>query len=83
MPPSKACSSAPKPRPARKLPLDADARDALVQMADGDGRAILNLAEDVFATVSEGATPIGREELVRLVSAARRSTTRAAKVTTT
>jgi len=51
----------------RKLPLDADARDALVQMADGDGRAILNLAEDVFATVSEGATPIGREELVRLV----------------
>jgi putative ATPase len=51
----------------RKLPLDGDARDALVQMADGDGRAILNLAEDVFATVSEGATPIGREELVRLV----------------
>ena len=51
----------------RKLPLDADARDALVQMADGDGRAILNLAEDVFATVSEGAKPIGREELVRLV----------------
>ncbi|MGA7117516.1 MAG: replication-associated recombination protein A [Hyphomicrobium sp.] len=51
----------------RTLPLDADARDALVQMADGDGRAILNLAEDVFATVSEGATPIGREELVRLV----------------
>ncbi|MBY0227198.1 MAG: replication-associated recombination protein A [Hyphomicrobium sp.] len=51
----------------RKLPLDDDARDALVQMADGDGRAILNLAEDVFATVSEGAMPIGREELVRLV----------------
>lgn len=51
----------------RKLPLDDDARDALVQMADGDGRAILNLAEDVFATVSEGVMPIGREELVRLV----------------
>jgi putative ATPase len=51
----------------RKLPLDDDARDALVQMADGDGRAILNLAEDVFATVPDGATPIGREELVRLV----------------
>jgi putative ATPase len=51
----------------RKLPLDDDARDALVQMADGDGRAILNLAEDVFATVAEGAKPIGREELVRLV----------------
>jgi putative ATPase len=51
----------------RTLPLDADARDALVQMADGDGRAILNLAEDVFATVPEAAKPIGREELVRLV----------------
>ncbi|MGZ9103821.1 MAG: replication-associated recombination protein A, partial [Rhodoplanes sp.] len=51
----------------RKLPLDEDARDALVQMADGDGRAILNLAEDVFATVPEAAKPIGREELVRLV----------------
>jgi putative ATPase len=51
----------------RKLSLDDDARDALVQMADGDGRAILNLAEDVFATVSDGAKPIDREELVRLV----------------
>ncbi len=51
----------------RKLPLDADAREGLVQMADGDGRAILNLAEDVFATVADGATPIGREELVRIV----------------
>ncbi len=51
----------------RKLPLDDDARNALVQMADGDGRAILNLAEDVFATVPEGARPIGREELVRIV----------------
>jgi putative ATPase len=51
----------------RKLPLDEDARAALVQMADGDGRAILNLAEDVFATVASGAPSIGREELVRIV----------------
>jgi putative ATPase len=51
----------------RKLPLDGDARSALVQMADGDGRAILNLAEDVFATTVDGATPVGREELVRIV----------------
>jgi putative ATPase len=51
----------------RKLPLDEDAREALVQMADGDGRAILNLAEDVFATVASGAPSIGREELVRIV----------------
>ena len=51
----------------RKLPLVEDARAALIQMADGDGRAILNLAEDVFATVPEGQSPIGREELVRIV----------------
>jgi len=51
----------------RCLPLDEDARVALLQMADGDGRAILNLAEDVFATLAADAAPIGREDLVRLV----------------
>lgn len=33
----------------RALPLDADARDALQEMADGDGRALLNLIEQVSA----------------------------------
>lgn len=51
----------------RRLPLVEDARAALIQMADGDGRAILNLAEDVFATVPQGVDAIGREELVRIV----------------
>ncbi|OYW53479.1 MAG: AAA family ATPase [Hyphomicrobium sp. 32-62-53] len=51
----------------RALPLDDDARIGLVQMADGDGRAILNLAEDVFATVPEGTAPINREDLVGIV----------------
>jgi len=32
----------------KKLPLDADARDALLEMADGDGRALLNMMEQVF-----------------------------------
>jgi putative ATPase len=32
----------------RALPLDADARAALVRMADGDGRAALTLAEEVW-----------------------------------
>jgi putative ATPase len=32
----------------RKLPLDADAREALLRMADGDGRAALSLAEEVW-----------------------------------
>jgi putative ATPase len=33
----------------RDLPLTADARAALLAMADGDGRYLLNLAEEVFA----------------------------------
>ena len=33
----------------RKLPLDGDARAALRAMADGDGRYLLNLAEEVLA----------------------------------
>jgi len=51
----------------RALPLDADAREALKSMADGDGRAILNLAEEVFATVKPGAKPLDRAALVKLV----------------
>ena len=34
---------------ARTLPLDAAARRALIEMADGDGRAALNLAEAVLS----------------------------------
>ncbi|HEV7371899.1 replication-associated recombination protein A [Arenibaculum sp.] len=33
----------------RPLPLDGDARSALKAMADGDGRYLLNLCEEVFA----------------------------------
>lgn len=51
----------------RKLPLDADAREALKGMADGDGRAVINLAEEVFATVTPDSKPIGREALIKLV----------------
>jgi putative ATPase len=32
----------------RPLPLDIDARDALIRMADGDGRASLTLAEEIW-----------------------------------
>ena len=43
------------------LPLDADARSALIAMADGDGRALLNLVEQM-----EGWDgPVGRGELSR------------------
>ncbi len=51
----------------RQLPVDADAREALKAMADGDGRAALNLAEEVFAAVRVGAKPLDRAALVKLV----------------
>jgi putative ATPase len=38
----------------RKLPLDAVARGALLDMADGDGRALLNLIEQVMAWPTDG-----------------------------
>ena len=38
----------------RPLPLSAEAREALVRMADGDGRALLNLAEDVWRAARAG-----------------------------
>ncbi len=39
----------------RPLPLDAAARENLLEMADGDGRALLNLIEQVAAWKVEGA----------------------------
>ena len=38
----------------RRLPLDPDARAALLEMADGDGRALLNLIEQVSAWKIDG-----------------------------
>ncbi|MFP3385406.1 replication-associated recombination protein A [Tritonibacter sp. SIMBA_163] len=45
----------------RRLPLLPEARDALHQMADGDGRALLNLIEQIAAWKVE--QPLGREAL--------------------
>ncbi|WP_333795123.1 replication-associated recombination protein A [Hyphomicrobium sp.] len=51
----------------RALPLEADAREVLKGMADGDGRTVLNLAEDVFAALKPGAEPLDRAHLMGLV----------------
>ncbi len=51
----------------KTLPLTGDARQTLVGMADGDGRTVLNLAEDVFAAAHDFAKPIEPGELVALV----------------
>ncbi|ETX27428.1 replication-associated recombination protein A [Roseivivax isoporae] len=45
----------------RALPLDPDARRALLGMADGDGRALLNLVEQAFAWRTD--TPLDTEAL--------------------
>jgi len=40
----------------KPLPLDAEARAALVRMADGDGRAALTLAEEIWRAARKGET---------------------------
>jgi putative ATPase len=40
----------------RPLPLDEDARASLIRMADGDGRAALTLAEEVWRAARPGET---------------------------
>jgi putative ATPase len=39
----------------RRLPLDEDARNALLAMADGDGRYLLNLCEELLALAGDRA----------------------------
>jgi putative ATPase len=51
----------------RKLPLTDDARAALIGMADGDGRGLINLAEEVFLAHSGEGEPLDREALTALV----------------
>jgi len=50
----------------RALPLDADARAMLTRMADGDGRAALTLAEEVWRAAREGET-FDQDGLQRIV----------------
>jgi len=38
----------------KALPLEPDAREALLRMADGDGRAALSLAEEIWRAAKEG-----------------------------
>jgi putative ATPase len=51
---------------ARPLPLDDQAREALIGMADGDGRAVLTLAEEVWRAARPGET-LGAANLVEVV----------------
>ncbi len=51
----------------RTLPVDDDARVALTGMADGDGRAFINLCEEVLAAVAPDEPPLTTASLVSLV----------------
>ncbi|MGY2048338.1 replication-associated recombination protein A [Methylobacterium sp. JK268] len=52
---------------ARPLPLDPEARAVLVRMADGDGRAALTLAEEVWRSTAadEVLSPEALQELIQ------------------
>ncbi len=50
---------------SRKLPLLPEARAALAEMAEGDGRALLNMAEQLFRV---GGAPMGPEEMAARVT---------------
>ncbi|WP_119422209.1 replication-associated recombination protein A [Desertibaculum subflavum] len=50
----------------RPLPLTPEARAALRRMADGDGRFLLNLAEELFAAPT-GSPPFDPEQLTGIV----------------
>ncbi len=51
----------------KSLPLDAAARDALIALADGDGRHLLNLVEEIFATATAAAAPLDPVALSKIV----------------
>ena len=51
----------------RALPLDAEAREALKAMADGDGRTALNMVDEVFGAIAAGTAPLSRDALTGLV----------------
>ena len=51
----------------RALPITADARDILIGMADGDGRTIINLVDEVLAAVAPGQPLLDAEALVKVV----------------
>jgi putative ATPase len=51
----------------RPIPLIDEARAALLAMADGDGRALLNLAEEIYASQGSDAKPLDIEALISRV----------------
>jgi putative ATPase len=51
----------------RPLPLEPDAREGLLSLADGDGRYFLNMVEEIFRAVQESDKPLDREGVLKVV----------------
>ena len=51
----------------RDIPLDDEARAALMDMADGDGRTLLNMVEEIFMATPGNDEIIDRDGLTKLV----------------
>ncbi len=51
----------------RSLPVTEEAREQLFAMADGDGRYFLNLVEDLFSIVEDGAGPLDASGLAETI----------------
>jgi putative ATPase len=51
----------------RSLPLNGEAREALIGLADGDGRYLINLIEDIFAGVPHDGAALDAAGLSALV----------------
>ena len=49
------------------LALDPDARESLIAMADGDGRYLLNMVEELLALGRGGTAPVTRADLMAAV----------------
>ena len=52
-------------KPDRALPLTDEARTALIAMADGDGRYLLNMAEDIFWTEASPWIPQAMAHIIQ------------------
>ena len=50
----------------RSLPLTDEGKAALIALADGDGRYLLNLVEDIYTAVPEGAAPLDAEAVTAI-----------------
>lgn len=50
----------------RKLPVDEEARDFIKEVADGDGRYILNIAENIWSYAQNGET-FNKEQILNII----------------